>query len=84
MVGGLVALDGSRWDEDCNSCRCNNGRASCTKVKLRLDLDVCVCVCVYIIIFMQCESTMCKIIFRKRTLAEPLIRTAFVSVCVYC
>uniref|UniRef100_A0A7N6A590 Delta-like protein n=1 Tax=Anabas testudineus TaxID=64144 RepID=A0A7N6A590_ANATE len=31
-VGGLVALDGSRWDEDCNSCQCNNGRVSCTKL----------------------------------------------------
>ncbi|XP_030591083.1 protein jagged-1a-like isoform X3 [Archocentrus centrarchus] len=26
-----VALDGSRWDDDCNSCRCENGRVVCTK-----------------------------------------------------
>ncbi|XP_068444759.1 protein jagged-1a-like [Clinocottus analis] len=33
VVGGLVALDGSRWDEDCNACRCHNGRIVCTKVQ---------------------------------------------------
>uniref|UniRef100_A0A3Q0S2K2 Delta-like protein n=1 Tax=Amphilophus citrinellus TaxID=61819 RepID=A0A3Q0S2K2_AMPCI len=27
-----VALDGSRWDDDCNSCRCENGRVVCTKL----------------------------------------------------
>lgn len=32
LVQGLVALDGTRWDQDCNSCYCNNGRVSCTKV----------------------------------------------------
>ncbi|KAM4584163.1 protein jagged-1b-like isoform 3-T3 [Odontesthes bonariensis] len=32
MHGGLVALDGNRWDEDCNSCRCYNGRVTCTKL----------------------------------------------------
>ncbi|XP_035516026.1 protein jagged-1a-like [Morone saxatilis] len=32
VVEGLVALDGSRWDEDCNTCHCNNGRISCTKL----------------------------------------------------
>ncbi|XP_072239661.1 protein jagged-1b-like [Leuresthes tenuis] len=32
MHGGLVALDGNRWDEDCNSCRCHNGRVTCTKL----------------------------------------------------
>lgn len=32
LVRGLVAVDGSRWDEDCNTCRCHNGRISCTKV----------------------------------------------------
>uniref|UniRef100_A0A7N8XXP7 Delta-like protein n=1 Tax=Mastacembelus armatus TaxID=205130 RepID=A0A7N8XXP7_9TELE len=31
-VGGSVALDGSRWDEDCNSCWCKNGRVACTKL----------------------------------------------------
>nr|XP_046232815.1 protein jagged-1b-like isoform X4 [Scatophagus argus] len=30
-VGGLLAPDGSRWDEDCNRCRCHNGRIGCTK-----------------------------------------------------
>ncbi|XP_033480646.2 protein jagged-1a isoform X1 [Epinephelus lanceolatus] len=32
VVGGLVALDGSRWDEDCNTCHCHNGRITCTKL----------------------------------------------------
>ncbi|KAG7236916.1 hypothetical protein INR49_000128, partial [Caranx melampygus] len=32
VVGGLVALDGSRWDDDCNSCSCDNGRVTCTKL----------------------------------------------------
>uniref|UniRef100_A0A8C4HS43 Delta-like protein n=1 Tax=Dicentrarchus labrax TaxID=13489 RepID=A0A8C4HS43_DICLA len=32
VVEGLVALDGSRWDEDCNTCGCHNGRISCTKL----------------------------------------------------
>ncbi|GLD67734.1 protein jagged-1a-like protein [Lates japonicus] len=27
----LVALDGSRWGEDCNNCRCHNGRVTCIK-----------------------------------------------------
>uniref|UniRef100_A0A8C9XYX0 Delta-like protein n=1 Tax=Sander lucioperca TaxID=283035 RepID=A0A8C9XYX0_SANLU len=31
LVSGLLAPDGSRWDEDCNACRCRNGRISCTK-----------------------------------------------------
>lgn len=31
MVGRLVTLDGSRWDEDCNSCKCQNGRVVCTE-----------------------------------------------------
>nr|XP_046232806.1 protein jagged-1a-like isoform X3 [Scatophagus argus] len=32
-VGGLLAPDGSRWDEDCNRCRCHNGRIGCTKLR---------------------------------------------------
>ncbi|XP_069577733.1 protein jagged-1a-like [Brachyistius frenatus] len=32
IIGSLV-LDGSRWDVDCNSCRCNNGRVACTKLR---------------------------------------------------
>uniref|UniRef100_A0A3P8U614 Delta-like protein n=1 Tax=Amphiprion percula TaxID=161767 RepID=A0A3P8U614_AMPPE len=31
VLGGLLALDGSRWDDDCNSCSCNNGKVTCTK-----------------------------------------------------
>uniref|UniRef100_A0A665T409 Delta-like protein n=1 Tax=Echeneis naucrates TaxID=173247 RepID=A0A665T409_ECHNA len=33
LVGGLMVLDGSRWDEDCNICRCHNGRVACTKLR---------------------------------------------------
>lgn len=33
MVGGLLALDGSRWDEGCNKCRCHNGRIGCSKAE---------------------------------------------------
>ncbi|XP_059187905.1 protein jagged-1a-like [Centropristis striata] len=32
VVGGLVALDGSQWDEDCNSCSCHSGRVTCTQL----------------------------------------------------
>ncbi|KAM9856484.1 protein jagged-1a-like [Aulostomus maculatus] len=32
VVGGSVAADGSRWDADCNSCHCQNGRVDCTKL----------------------------------------------------
>uniref|UniRef100_W5LHF9 Delta-like protein n=1 Tax=Astyanax mexicanus TaxID=7994 RepID=W5LHF9_ASTMX len=32
MVGGRMVADGSRWEEDCNSCYCQNGRTSCTKL----------------------------------------------------
>uniref|UniRef100_A0A673CAD7 Delta-like protein n=1 Tax=Sphaeramia orbicularis TaxID=375764 RepID=A0A673CAD7_9TELE len=32
VVGGSVTPDGSRWDEDCNNCQCNDGRISCTKL----------------------------------------------------
>lgn len=31
-VRGRIFTDGSRWDKGCNSCRCHNGRVSCTKV----------------------------------------------------
>ena len=41
MHGGLVALDGNRWDEDCNSCLCHNGRVTCTKVQVRFILVYC-------------------------------------------
>ncbi|XP_075904907.1 protein jagged-1a-like isoform X2 [Nelusetta ayraudi] len=30
LVGGLVAEDGSRWDDDCNTCRCHDGRITCS------------------------------------------------------
>ncbi|XP_047433472.1 protein jagged-1a-like [Mugil cephalus] len=32
VLGGLVTLDGSTWDEDCNSCHCKDGRVTCTKL----------------------------------------------------
>ncbi|CAB1437992.1 unnamed protein product [Pleuronectes platessa] len=32
VVGGLVALDGSTWDEDCNTCRCHKGRIDCSEL----------------------------------------------------
>uniref|UniRef100_A0A3B4Z5A1 Delta-like protein n=1 Tax=Stegastes partitus TaxID=144197 RepID=A0A3B4Z5A1_9TELE len=32
VFGGQVALDGSRWNDDCNSCSCNNGKVTCTKL----------------------------------------------------
>lgn len=31
-VNGHVALDGVKWDEDCNTCHCSNGKVVCTKV----------------------------------------------------
>uniref|UniRef100_A0A8D3EDP2 Delta-like protein n=1 Tax=Scophthalmus maximus TaxID=52904 RepID=A0A8D3EDP2_SCOMX len=30
---GLEALDGSRWDDDCNSCRCRDGRVACSQLR---------------------------------------------------
>lgn len=29
---GRVIADGARWDKDCNTCYCHNGRVTCTKV----------------------------------------------------
>ncbi|XP_033943953.1 protein jagged-1a-like isoform X2 [Pseudochaenichthys georgianus] len=31
LGGGQLALDGSRWDDDCNICSCHNGRTTCSK-----------------------------------------------------
>lgn len=31
-VNGHVAADGTKWEEDCNSCQCSNGKVVCTKV----------------------------------------------------
>lgn len=31
-VNGHVTLDGVKWDEDCNTCHCSNGKVLCTKV----------------------------------------------------
>lgn len=31
-VNGHVTLDGVKWDEDCNTCHCSNGKVVCTKV----------------------------------------------------
>lgn len=30
---GLQFPHSSRWEEDCNSCRCVDGKVDCTKVK---------------------------------------------------
>ncbi|KAJ8285050.1 hypothetical protein COCON_G00039000 [Conger conger] len=32
IAGGHVAADGSRWEEDCNTCQCHNGKTTCTKM----------------------------------------------------
>ncbi|XP_067115231.1 protein jagged-1b-like isoform X2 [Osmerus mordax] len=32
VVNGLVAADGTKWDDECNTCQCNNGKVSCTKI----------------------------------------------------
>ncbi|XP_049987863.1 protein jagged-1 [Alexandromys fortis] len=29
---GRVILDGAKWDDDCNTCQCLNGRVACSKV----------------------------------------------------
>ncbi|KAK2817570.1 hypothetical protein Q5P01_025761 [Channa striata] len=29
---GTATLDGSKWNEDCNSCHCSNGRVACTQL----------------------------------------------------
>uniref|UniRef100_A0A8C7ZF66 Delta-like protein n=1 Tax=Oryzias sinensis TaxID=183150 RepID=A0A8C7ZF66_9TELE len=31
-VNGHVAADGTKWEEDCNSCQCSNGKVVCTKM----------------------------------------------------
>uniref|UniRef100_A0A671TWW3 Delta-like protein n=1 Tax=Sparus aurata TaxID=8175 RepID=A0A671TWW3_SPAAU len=33
-VNGHVTPDGVKWDEDCNTCHCSNGKVVCTKVCL--------------------------------------------------
>lgn len=32
LVKGLVAADGSSWDDDCNTCQCHDGRVTCSQV----------------------------------------------------
>lgn len=32
LVNGLVAADGSSWDDDCNTCQCHDGRITCSQV----------------------------------------------------
>uniref|UniRef100_A0A6Q2ZCH1 Delta-like protein n=1 Tax=Esox lucius TaxID=8010 RepID=A0A6Q2ZCH1_ESOLU len=32
VVNGRVAADGTKWEDDCNTCQCNNGMVSCTKI----------------------------------------------------
>uniref|UniRef100_A0A674NDB1 Delta-like protein n=1 Tax=Takifugu rubripes TaxID=31033 RepID=A0A674NDB1_TAKRU len=31
-VNGHVTLDGVKWDEDCNTCHCSNGKVVCTEM----------------------------------------------------
>lgn len=31
-VNGHAKLDGAKWDDDCNTCHCHNGKVVCTKV----------------------------------------------------
>lgn len=31
-VDGHVTLDGVKWEEDCNTCHCSNGKVVCSKV----------------------------------------------------
>lgn len=33
VVNTLVAVDGTKWDDDCNTCQCHNGKVTCTKVR---------------------------------------------------
>uniref|UniRef100_A0A8C7UKF1 Delta-like protein n=1 Tax=Oncorhynchus mykiss TaxID=8022 RepID=A0A8C7UKF1_ONCMY len=33
VVSGLVAVDGTKWDDDCNTCQCHNGKVTCTMVR---------------------------------------------------
>jgi len=54
VVGGLVALDGSRWDDGCNTCRCHNGRIVCTAVRrVMTSLFVVVLVVVVLLLVVQ-------------------------------
>ncbi|CDQ60583.1 unnamed protein product [Oncorhynchus mykiss] len=32
VVSGLVAVDGTKWDDDCNTCQCHNGKVTCTMI----------------------------------------------------
>uniref|UniRef100_A0A674EYA6 Delta-like protein n=1 Tax=Salmo trutta TaxID=8032 RepID=A0A674EYA6_SALTR len=32
VVNGLVAVDGTKWDDDCNTCQCHNGKVTCTMI----------------------------------------------------
>ncbi|KAM4603556.1 protein jagged-1a isoform 2-T2 [Polymixia lowei] len=32
VVAGMTAADGSRWNEDCNTCQCHDSRVTCTKL----------------------------------------------------
>lgn len=33
-VGGHITPDGVKWEEDCNTCHCSNGKVVCTRVRL--------------------------------------------------
>uniref|UniRef100_A0A8C5I512 Delta-like protein n=1 Tax=Gouania willdenowi TaxID=441366 RepID=A0A8C5I512_GOUWI len=35
VVNGHVTPDGVKWEDDCNTCQCSNGRVICTKVCLQ-------------------------------------------------
>ncbi|KAG9339044.1 hypothetical protein JZ751_024239 [Albula glossodonta] len=32
ITNGRVTADGTKWDEDCNTCQCQNGKITCTKM----------------------------------------------------
>ncbi|KAG9344276.1 hypothetical protein JZ751_010945 [Albula glossodonta] len=33
VVNGHVVSEGTKWDEDCNTCQCQNGKVTCTKMR---------------------------------------------------
>ncbi|KAJ8250185.1 hypothetical protein COCON_G00221070 [Conger conger] len=33
VINGHVASEGTRWDEDCNTCQCQNGKVTCSKMQ---------------------------------------------------
>lgn len=39
--------DGAKWDDDCNTCQCLNGKVTCSKVHLCCVLVHCCTVLLY-------------------------------------